>query len=378
MKLVQDLWLNESKNKNLVYSPFSINNALGLLASGARGETLKQILGFLNSESLSTSNSVNSQLIDKLLRKTQTGPKLSFVGGVWIDKSTCSINPSFQEVARAVYKAEAETVDFLNQSSQVLKKVNTWAEKETNGLIKGLLPVNAVNECTQFILANALYFKGSWYKQFEPSKTKISKFHLLNGKQSVDVPFMSSPGDQYISCYDSFKVLRLPYQRDGKIPPHFSMYVILPEQRDGLSEFIEMAISDPSFLNQYLSSDYCSKVPTREFKIPKFKICFDFEAKRVLEKAGVVSPFDESKAELTEMVNLQMVNGNTFISGVFHECFVEIDEKATEAAASTVTVVVTNSRPVDFVADHPFMVIIREEESGVVLFMGHVLNPLSN
>ncbi|XP_026377350.1 serpin-Z1B-like [Papaver somniferum] len=407
MKLVKDLWLEESQNKNFAFSPFSIDSALGLLATTASGETLNQLLQFLNCEDPTVLSSSHAELIN-MLGKPQTEPKLSFVGGVWIEKSFPAIKPSFQEIARAVYKAETETVDFKNQSNEVLKKVNTWAEKETNGLIQNLLPDVAVNEGTKFILANALYFKGSWdrIKQFDRKLTEISKFNLLDRKEPVQVPFMSSRGDQYISCHNNFKVLRLPYKsdrklasditRDWKVPPHFSMYIILPNQRDGLGELIEKVSSDPAFLHQYLPVD---TVPTRVCKIPKFKISFDFEAKRVLKKVGLVLPFDESKSELTEMLNTDeskaeltgKVNAGSklHVTAVFHKCFVEIDEEGTEAAASTAVLMGMQQcrqgphappppPPVDFVADHPFMFIIREEKSGAVLFMGHVLNPLSN
>ncbi|XP_026429108.1 serpin-Z2B-like [Papaver somniferum] len=403
MTLAKDVWLGESKNGNLVFSPFSMDIALGLLASGATGETLNQILGFLNSESLSNLNSVHSQLID-MLGKTQTEPKLSFVGGVWVSSS---LKPSFQQVAHAVYKAEAETVDFVNKSEEVLKKVNAWAAKKTNGLIQDLLPADAVNEKAKFILANALYFKGSWWQyQFKPSLTEMSKFYLLGGKESIEVPFMSSESwrYQYISCYKSFKVLRLPYfRRNMEIRQHFSMYVVLPMQHDGLRELIEEVSSDPAaFLDQYLPVIYKS-VPTREFKVPKFKICFDFEAKSVLQEKGLVLPFDEYKAELTEMLDAytgstlhvdsnkeeltENIGNKLHVSKVYHKCFVEIDEVGTEAAASTAIIgqayaccgpLPPPPPPVDFVADHPFMFIIREEQSGAVLFMGHVLNPSLN
>ncbi|XP_026439336.1 serpin-ZX-like [Papaver somniferum] len=270
-------------------------------------------------------------------------------------------------------------------------EVNKWAEKETNGLIKDLLPVNAVNEFIKLILANSLYFKGSWNRdQFDPLLTKMSNFYLLDGeqpffslmtgKQSVHFPFMSAPEDQYIGCYDSFKVLRLPYKRGWATSPHFSMYIILPEQYDGLGELIKKVSSDPTFLEQYLP---VHKIPTKECKISKFKICFDFEATRVLQKVGLVLPFDDSKAELTEMLNTdQMVNteNKLYVSEVYHKCFVEIDEEGTVAASSTASMMMAGCAsspppPVKFVADHPFMFIIREEESGAVLFMGHILNP---
>lgn len=137
MKLAQDIWLKESKKRNFVFSLFSIDSALSLIASGARGETLKQILSFLNSESLNHLNSILSQIISSL-REPRIEPKVSFAGGVWIENS-CPIKPSFKEVAAAVYQAKAETVDFVNESEEVRNKVNTWVENSTKGLIKNLI-----------------------------------------------------------------------------------------------------------------------------------------------------------------------------------------------------------------------------------------------
>ncbi|XP_026377120.1 serpin-ZXA-like [Papaver somniferum] len=389
IKLVQDVWLNESDNRNFVFSPFSIDKALGLIASGASGETLKEMLGFLSSESLDHLNSVNSQLIE-WLHELGTEPTLCFVSGVWIENS-CPIKPSFKEVATSVYKASARTVDFKHKSEEVQNTVNTWVQEETNGLIKNLIPADAVNEHTKILLANALYFKGRWnrYNQFDPALTKKSKFYLLDGETTVQVPFMSSKKRQYITCYDTFRVLKLPYRCSGTNKdasgPSFSMYIILPEQRDGLGELITKVNSNPDgFLNSYVQADQ-SLVKTGKFKVPKFRIFFDFEASRVLQELGIAFPFDESKAESTEMVNTDGSSGEynkLHVSNVFHKCFVEIDEEGTEAAASTVAcgpLMGSNEPtppPADFVADHPFIFIIREEESGVVLFMGHVLNPL--
>ena len=94
----------------------------------------------------------------------------------------------------------------------MIKKVNLWAEKETNGLIKELVSQGSVNKLTRLIFANALYFKGAWKNKFPASRTKNYDFHLLNGS-SVKVPFMTNKKDQYIRAFDGFKVLRLPYMK---------------------------------------------------------------------------------------------------------------------------------------------------------------------
>ncbi|XP_026459017.1 serpin-Z2A-like [Papaver somniferum] len=334
MKLVQDVWLKESENKNFVFSPFSIENALGLLASGASGETLKQILGFLNTESLDHLSTLNS-LSRYAKRELNTNFLLLAAFGL---KNLVLLNLHSKKLPPQYTKLKPKLL-IIKISKKEQKKVNKWVEKKTNGLIKNLLPDGAVDERTKVILANALYFKGCWGRNpFDETLTKKSK------------------------CSGTHENAR---------DPSFSMYIVLPEQRDGLGELIAEVSSNPaSFLNTYVPVSQ-SLVPPGELKVPKFKILFDFEASRVLKELGIVSPFDESQAELTEMVN---IDGTSKY----------IDEKGTEAAASTaVTGVVccmmrprTPPRRVDFAADHPFMFIIREEQSGVVLFMGHVLNPL--
>ncbi|XP_026384748.1 serpin-ZX-like [Papaver somniferum] len=182
---------------------------------------------------------------------------------------------------------------------------------------------------------------------FDQALTKEPKFYLLNGEKTLQVPFMSSNARQYITCYDSFRVLKLPYKRSrthgNARSPSFSMYIVLPEQRYGIGELIA-------------------------------------------KELGIVLPFDKSQAEIKEMVHIDgtLKYIKVHVDRIFHKCFVEVDEKGTEVAAPTAghgrcgASSFTPPPRVDFVADHPFVLIIRQEQSGAMLFMGNVLNPLSN
>ncbi|KAM4129585.1 hypothetical protein ACJW30_01G034500 [Castanea mollissima] len=368
------LLLTEGKDSNVVFSPLSIHVVLSLVAAGSNGRTLDQFLSFLKFKSVDHMNSFASQYVAVVLADASPsgGPRLSFANGVWLDKSL-SLKPSFKQVVDTYYKAALDQVDFQTKAAEVTSTVNSWAEKETSGLIKEVLPSGSVDSSTRLILANALYFKGAWDEEFDASATKESDFHLLNGS-SVQVPFMTSKKKQVIGAYDGFKVLGLPYKQ-GEDKRRFSMYFFLPDAKDGLPALVEKVGSESRFLDHHLPKQ---KAEVGEFRIPKFKISFGFEASKLLKELGLVLPFCAG-ADLTEMVD-SLVGQNLYVSGIFHKSFIEVNEEGTEAAAASAAVIAERGLPppkMDFVADHPFLFLIREDLTGTVLFVGHVLNPLA-
>lgn len=263
--------------------------------------------------------------------------------------------------------------NLLIKAAEVAAGVNLWAEKETSGLIKEVVPVGSIDSSTRLIFANALYFKGAWSEKFVASFTKESDFHLLDGSK-VQAPFMTSKKKQFLSAYEDFKVLGLPYKQ-GEDKRRFSMHIFLPDAKDGLPALIEKVGSGSGFLDRHLPSE---QVEVGDFKIPKFKISFGFEASNLLKGLGLVLPFS-GEGGLTEMVD-SPVGQNLYVSSIFHKSFIEVNEQGTEAAAASAGVIKLRGLPrtVDFVADHPFLFLIKEEMTGTVLFIGHVLNPLAD
>jgi serpin B len=258
----------------------------------------------------------------------------------------------------------------------VTNEVNSWVEKETNGLIKGVIQPGVVNSLTRLIFANALYFKGVWSEKFDASKTKDYDFHLLNGS-SIKVPFMTSMKDQYIRASDGFKVLQLPYKLGHYYDRQFSMYFILPDAKDGLSDLVEKMTSESESLHHKLHS--ISQVKVGDFRIPRFNISFGFETSDMLKDLGVVLPF--YPGGLTKMVD-SLAGQDLFVSKIFQKSFIQVNEEGTEAAAATYGTLtamgISPPRPrLDFVADHPFLFLIREDLTGTILFVGQVLNPLA-
>ncbi|CAI0558486.1 unnamed protein product [Linum tenue] len=236
------------------------------------------------------------------------------------------------------------------KAAEVATEVNEWAEKHTNGVIKEVLPPDAVDSMTRLVLGNALYFKGAWDQKFDPLHTKDHDFHLLNGC-SVRVPFMTTRNKQYVSRSDGFKILSLPYKqgREDGSKRGFSMHIFLPDSRHGLTALVERAGTEPGFLSKHLPR---RKVEVGEFRLPRFKLSFGFEASKTLKELGLVLPFSDKS-------------------------FIEVNEEGTEAAAVSVAEIVLMCyvEPVKFVADHPFMFIIQEHHTGTVLFSGQILDP---
>ncbi|KAF8722109.1 hypothetical protein HU200_022748 [Digitaria exilis] len=360
---------------NAAFSPLSLHVALSLVAAGAGGATRDQIAATLGGDGPVAAEGLHAlaeQVVQVVLADGSSagGPRVAFADGVFVDASL-KLKPAFEGVAVGNYKAETQSVDFQNKAAEAAGQVNSWVEKITSGLIKEILPPGSVDHTTRLVLGNALYFKGAWTEKFDASKTKDSDFHLLDGS-SVQAPFMSSTDKQYIASYNNLKVLKLPYQQGGD-KRQFSMYIFLPEAQDGIWGLAEKLSSEQEFLEKHIPM---RKVPVGQFKVPKFKISFGFEASKLLKGLGLQLPFSP-EADLSELVDSP--EGHNFcVSSVFHKSFVEVNEEGTEAAAASAATVVLRSFtvPMDFVADHPFLFLIREDMTGVVLFVGHVVNPL--
>ncbi|KAM0949550.1 putative Serpin family protein [Dioscorea sansibarensis] len=361
-----------ANGSNFVFSPLSIRAALSLAAVGSRAATLDRMLSFLGSGSLEELNAASARLLGTVrLNGTDEPSSISFVNGIWADRSV-DINPVFEGLVQSVYGAVAKSVDFQTKALDVAKEVNGWVEKETHGLIKHLLPDGSVDSFTRLIIANALYFKGLWEHKFEISKTREKEFHLLDST-TIKAPFMTSKEDQFITSFDGFQVLRLPY-RNHEDTKSFSMYIYLPDDLFGLHRLLERVANEPGFISNHMP---VRRVEVGQFMLPKFKFSYGFEASKVLKSLGLELPFSEN-ADFPGMILSSSSAEKLFISSVHHKATIEVEEEGTVAAAATGLVIkgFCYVPPVNFVANHPFMFVIREDVSGALLFFGVVVNPL--
>ncbi|KGN62552.1 hypothetical protein Csa_022117 [Cucumis sativus] len=374
LSIAKRLLQDNVKNSNIVFSPLSIQVLLSLIGAGCNGPILDQLLSFLKANSIDQLNHFGSFVTSNLLADASRtgGPKLLFANGLWLNQSH-SPKHSFKHIVETYYKATLRQADFHTKGEEVVLEVNSWVKDKTKGLITDILLPGSVDRLTQIILVNALYFKGVWTNKFNDSETKKEDFYLVDGS-SIKTPFMSSSKDQYIAAYDGFKVLTMPYRQGQDKDRRFSMCIFLPDAKDGLASLIEKVDSESGFMDRHIPR---KKVEVGEFKIPKFKVSYEFEVSDVLKKLGLVLPFEERS--LLEMVETE-TGELTFVSSIFHKSIIEVNEKGTEAAAASVylcglTCSMECVKRINFVADHPFLFAIRENVTGTLLFVGQVLHP---
>ncbi|XBH72926.1 hypothetical protein VPH35_100124 [Triticum aestivum] len=321
----------EHEGQNIMFSPLSIYTALGLLAAGARGDALDEILAHA------------------LAAADPSGPLVvTSACSVW-----CQKDLPLKPAGRRRVVQGGRTRRGLREKGR--RSTGRWVAKATKKLITSVLPPGSVHGGTKLVLTNAVYFKGMWENAFSKSYTNDHMFHRLDGS-TVHVPFMEGRShDEYlVATYDGFKVLKLPYKKAANNGARYSMCVFLPTARDGLRSLAdEMASGGPGFLFDHL--------PTR----PR-ELSFFCSMKKVLESLGLRAAFSE-EADLSDMVEEDSSRNNVrlCVEDVFHRAVVEVNEEGTEAAASTAIDVFFccdfEPVPVDFVANHPFAFFIVEE-----------------
>ncbi|CAI9106800.1 OLC1v1006024C1 [Oldenlandia corymbosa var. corymbosa] len=260
------------------------------------------------------------------------GPRLSFANGIWLDQSL-SFKQDFRSSAENVYKAHCSQVDFQNKPDEVANELNKWAENGTNGPIKDIIPPGSIDSCTRVIFANALYFKGIWNHKFDPSMTKEYDFHLLDGS-TVKAPFMTSWYKlQYVNADEDFKVLRLPYEQGDDENRRFSMYLYLPNAKDGLPALIDQISSQAGSFEHH--SAWSSAEFVVKFLVPKFKIMYELEICETLKHMGLALPY--TIEDLAAIVDSPVGDHHRAVSRILQKSFVEVNEKGTEGAVASCT-----------------------------------------
>jgi serpin B len=352
---------------NLFFSPYSISSALAMAFAGAEKQTAEQMaktLHFPNDQK--ALHPAYTALIKEIHKaKKPRRYQLSIANSLW-GQQDCVFKEDFLSTLKTHYGAGLKKVDFKGSTEEARKTINNWVEKQTQDKIQELLVKGILKPVTRLVITNAIYFKGDWASQFKKKETENDSFWLAS-REKVTAPLMHQLGTFPYLAEENFQALELPYVGDK-----LSMVVFLPRSKDGLTEF-ERSLTSAN-LTKWLSHLGSSKV---KVSLPRFKMTGAFSLKDQLQELGMVQAFEDD-ADFSKISRDEDLK----IGAIIHKAFVEVNEEGTEAAAATA--VVFDAKKSDdhhkevipvFRADHPFFFVIRDRESGMILFMGRLANP---
>lgn len=352
---------------NFVFSPYSISVGLAMTYAGAEGQTateISQVLRFPQQpESL---HSALATLSAELNTSEEQGFQLMMANRLWGQKGFSFLN-TFREITQNYYGAELEELDFVKYAPQARQTINQWVEQQTQNKVRNLIAANNLDSLTRLVLTNAIYFKGTWVNKFQVDQTEENRFSVTPDVQ-VDVPMMYQLNDRWELRsleLDNLQGLELPY-----VGNKIAMVILLPKQVDGLAAIEQQLTTDN--LQNWLGS-LSKGEGNLEIWLPKFKCDSKFDFEQVFSEMGMASAFDQASA------NFSGLNGkkDLFLENVIHKTVVEVDEFGSEVAAATAIPGGTRGRTTTFRADHPFIFMILDKNSGSILFLGRVVNPLS-
>jgi serpin B len=349
---------------NLFFSPYSLATALAMVYIGAKDATRQQMAQVLHFPSdQEKPHAAFAQLQAHLDRLQQAGDiTIGVANSLWVQDGYALLH-EYLMLVKQYYGVSITPLDYRDRQ-QACERINEWVEQRTNGKIKDLLDPGALNELTRLILVNAIYFKGTWQRPFDPYFTRDLPFHVTTSR-AVETPMMAATMKVMYSETQSLQILELPYAGRST-----SMLLLLPRDIDDLDDMeASLSVED---IEKWKSSLRETEV---QVILPKFTMTSQFRLDQTLQAMGMTDAFKPSQANLAGMTG----KPDLYVSEVIQKAYAEVNEKGTEAAAAT-AVPAAKSRafprePPSFRADHPFVFLIQENLTGSILFMGRVTDP---
>jgi serine protease inhibitor len=359
-RLLREL-AREQPRANIFVSPYSISSLLQMLGVGARGQTATELEAVLGTGAFDRDARNEGYLrLGQTLSQVQTNARLDIASALWY-RTGAALDPGFAAVNEKFYRATVQGLDFRDPSSADL--MNRWAADQTQGritqIIQPPLPLDSA-----LVLANAIYFKGTWLDQFDPKQTRPRPFHRPDGGDK-DVPMMQLTRKFSYQQGKSFQSVELPY-----VGRRLRMHVILPAPQSSLDALVGQLSAD--FWQSILLPAYRENRGT--LVLPRFTLRYGAELKPALLALGLKNAWT-AEADFSGVSNARL-----FLSEVKHQSFVEVNELGTEAAAVTTGVMALASfqnpaPPFEMTVDRPFLCAISDQLTGSILFLGAIFDP---
>lgn len=353
----------DQAGKNVFFSPYSLSTAVGMLYNAAEGESKNQMAKTFHYPSLNTLNPNSAALYNRF---NQINPdyKLVTTNDLWL-RQDLTAKPSYQDAVQRYFASAVKKLDFMKQPEQSRQTINQSIANQTNQMIPQLLPEGSIVPSTVSVLTNAIYFKGDWQSPFDSSYD--ADFYKFDGSK-IKTKLMYQKGYFGYTEDKQAQVIALPYKGEA-----LSMLVILPKSKDKAAMDRLIKGLTPTQIDQWSASLEKQEVI---LNLPKFTLNAGYEMKPLLSNLGMPRAFEKT-GEFKMFGN--DLDKELVVDNVYHKAVIKVDEVGSEAAAATAIVVVNSSAPmqppVEFTANHPFMFVIKDNETGAILFLGQMNQP---
>ncbi|CAG7617419.1 hypothetical protein PAESOLCIP111_02023 [Paenibacillus solanacearum] len=348
---------------NVFVSPASVSMALTMAYNGAADSTREAMAKALELQGLPIDDINRAGKVWRdLLEHQGAGVQLTIANSIWTRKGKPLLE-GFLQKNREYYGAEVIPIDFA--SSRAAGTINSWVKKHTNGKIERIVDDRPDGQ-TMLMLVNAIWFKGQWTRPFNESATAPGSFFTSPGA-SRQVPMMVQSGSFEYMQEAGFQAVRLPYGDERNM----AMLLFLPEEGTGLDGLQSKLWTDAELWNR--------PFPTQQgvLELPRFKLEYGGRLNETLQALGMGEAFDPQKADFSGMAP---VPPRLAINEVIHKTYVDVNERGTEAAAVTSVGMAGSAPPKNvfkMTVNRPFVMAIQDRETGSLLFLGTVRDPVS-
>ncbi len=354
-----DLYRNvKVQNENMFLSPLSTYYALLAAYEGAKKETRHEFERVLY---LKGSHSLNTDYLHHLANKPDSCASLKVANAVWFDEHIV-IEGKYSKSLSDKYATAFEQTDFADRTAAVCD-INHWVSEQTKHTINEIVSESDINDATNLVISNAVYFKGEWLMKFNKEKTASATF-FSSPENQYKVDFMNMTESLKYYETEDYQFISKPYRHSN-----LSFCILLPKKLFAIEE-IESQMND-AFLNEILDSLYYT--PTA-LSMPKIKMEMAYELSNALKQSGLNTAFS-GEADFSGITKDEPLQ----LSQVLHKTWLEVDEEQTEASAATAVISVRGAKPQGykiFNADHPFVFFIIDNDTKSILFIGRYVKPL--
>ena len=363
-----------NQGENMFFSPYSICSALSLLnlgAGGATREELETALGIADPEAW------NAAMGEYIRKEYSEDTYFLSANALWMQEDAEwaeNIEEDVLTPARGCYNAAVEKLDFCGKPEEAITTINAWAKENTKGMIERISAV-PLPEDTVMVLMNAVYFEGKWETPFLEDDTYEQTFYGTEGSTETEIMHLTDAECAYIER-DGIKGVAIPYKNSTLV-----MKVFLP-MTEALPEDSAISMKSPDIEGLFGALDNeekqalldaldtAEKTELKMLALPKFTMEYEVGSfKEILTAMGIKSVF-------TREADLSGLGEGLYVSAAVHRAKIEVDENGARASAVTAFdvagVALEEEPPKTFIADRPFLYVIQDTETGIVLFMGRM------